>query len=240
MRDEVAHVTDQLIEYIGSLDDAAGLEWVAAKLGLGIADPAAPSGVPAAIIESLEMRHGTQGLTLLAAIAQVCPGKAAEMAEAGAMRLRQRGIRARMPAGLGEHGLDQAQLEKRDDRIFHAFLLRRPGVGSVEIGFFSTRLGEREGTLREGMLTRPMPEDEADTIMRRIEADAQARGQGASISAEDLAMTLRRASAITIELEGYLEFELWFALKALARAVAVDQKILPAARHEPRRQKRQD
>jgi hypothetical protein len=227
-------VADELIEYVGSIEDPAGLEWVAARLGLALTDPMAPPEAPTAVIESLEARRGTQGATLLAAIAQLCPGRAVEMAGGAVERLRQRGVNPDLPQGLGEHEFGQAQLEKRKSRDFYSFSLRRRGGGTVEIGYFSTRRGRQSGVLHSGVLAKPMPEAEAEELMSRIEQPGVDPSRAMRISAEELAAALRRAAACTIRLEGNLEFELWFALAALARALEIDPAILPAARQHMR------
>lgn len=221
---------DELIEHVGSLEGAAGLEWVAARLGLALTDPDAPLEVRTAVVECLEARDGTQGALLLAAIVEVCPGAAAQMAEEGVSRLRQRGLQADLPSGLGEYELTGAQLEKRKRRDFYSFVLRRPGETSLEIGYFSIKRGEQRGVLYRGVLTKPMREDEANEMMDRIEDPDVDSTKAKSISAEQLAAALREASARTIEVEGNVEFELWFALRAIARALDVDFAVLPDAR----------
>jgi len=227
MADEM---TDELIERVGSIDEPAGLEWVAARLGLSLTDMSMPLEVRTAIIESLEARDRSQGPMLLSAIAHVCSGEAAEMAAPAVGRLRQRGVEAHLPAGLGEYEFAQAQLEKRKRRDFYSFALRRPGQESVEIGYFATGRGKQEGVLHSGVLTKPMAEDEAQALMERIEEPGVNRSKAVPISAEELAAALREASAGTTGVGQTVTFELWFALRALARALDVDFDMLPLAR----------
>jgi len=227
MADEM---TDGLIERVGSIDGPAGLEWVAARLGLSLTDMSAPLKVRGAIIESLEARDGSQGALLLAAIAHVCPGEAAEMAAPALKRLRRRSVEADIPSGLGEYDFAQAQLERRKRRDFYSFALRRPGQESVEIGFFSTRRGKQSGVLHSGVLTKPMREADAQEMMRRIDEPGADRSKAMPISARELAAALREAAASTTGSDETVTFELWFALRALARALDVDFSILPAPR----------
>lgn len=227
MADEM---TDGLIERVGSIDGPAGLEWVAARLGLSLTDMSAPLKVRNAIIESLEARDGSQGALLLAAIAHVCPGVAAEMAAPALGRLRRRGVEADIPSGLGEYEFAQAQLERRTRRDFYSFGLRRPGQESVEIGFFSTKRGKQSGVLHSGVLTKPMREADAQEMMKRIEEPGVDRSKAMPISAEELTAALREASASTTGSDETVTFELWFALRALARALDVDFAILPVPR----------
>jgi hypothetical protein len=206
------------------------LEWLALKLGVAIVDHLAPSDAPGLIIESLEARHGVQGVTILAAIAELCPREAAEAAGAALERLRRRGLGADLPAGLGEHELEEALMEERDDRDFYAFRLRRPGAQQVEIGHFIVDREEGDGVVCAGNITRPMSEDDASEIMQRIAGEEKAR----PISPEELADVLRESAAHTTELEGLLEFELGFALLALARPLGIDPATFPPTHNPPR------
>jgi hypothetical protein len=218
---------DELIGHAGSIDEPAGLEWVATRLGLSLADASVPRDVRYGIVEALEGREGEQGALLLAAIAQESPGEAAEMAVEGAGRLRERGVEADLPRGLGAYEFVQAQLEKRKRRDYHSFSLRRPGQDSVEVGFFSTRHGKQHGVLHAGVLTKPMPADEARAL---LDVDEEGGGDAVAMSAGQLATALREASARTAKVKDNVDFELWFALRALARALDVEFAVLPAAR----------
>jgi hypothetical protein len=217
---------DELIGHVGSISGPAGLEWVAARLGLSLADTSVPLQVRSGIIEALEARDGEQGAMLLAAIAVLGEGGADEMAREAVKRLREKGVEADLPSGLGEYEFVQAQLEKRRRRDYYSFALRRPGWDSVEVGFFSTRHGEQRGVMHMGVLTKPMRAEDARALM-----DSGAdRARTTALSAEQLADALREAAARTADIEENVTFELWFALRALARALGVDFAILPDAR----------
>jgi hypothetical protein len=77
-----------------------------------------------------------------------------------------------------------------------------------------------------GVLTKPMRAEDARALM-----DSGAdRAKTTALSAEQLADALREAAARTADIEENVTFELWFALRALARALGVDFAILPDAR----------
>ncbi len=204
-------------------EEAAELEHIAATLLIPLELPGMPPELAAAVFAEIERRGDGGAAGLLSAIAVVAGEPLAGQARTAAERLSRKGVRS--PAELlGDLSVREAVRIDGGDAELLVALLGRRGAAEVQVAMLAVEREDTAGALVECMLTPPLSDAEARTLIAEVPAG---RGLPQPVDAAELTARVAAAARRAVDAGVALGPDAAIALPLIARALTGDPCGVP-------------
>jgi hypothetical protein len=211
-----------LLDEAPPLDEAAGLEELAATLLTALEQPDMPAEVAHSVVDAIEGRRNVNAAGVLGAVGVLAAEPLAAYARACAQRLATDGIVSPAASEIGTLTVREAVRLADGDAELLVVMLGRPGAEEVRAAMLGIEHEETGGALVECGLAPPAPLSDARELLK----GADDVGALQPIAADEVTARVLAAASRAVELEIALGHRAGPALPIISRALTGDPRAL--------------